>query len=202
MSINASAAEMTEGCSTVGVDRAGFLDQGHKHGAITSRVNMDLCSDGETNVLRRAAKMACRQLERFRMVWLSPECRGRKCKKPTSILTNIKSWKPKGITGSGRCKTLTCGGTKNNKPGKGQGRHEQQMIATDPKRKPREGEKITGTNRREYSVKAGKNLVAAGLVQEIIRAAIQEKEQAGKGNQDRDRTNKKRKTMETTRDED
>ena len=298
-SIGIAASEMVEGCSTIGVDRAGFLDQGHRYGTITSRVNMDLCSEGETNVLRRTAKAAGRKLESFTMVWLSPECRiltqgnsmnvnghtngkrltdprndstmpqhvkdikmeelrqcekavenqmealeqetgnilfavenpatsdfwkmeavtsriqrqkawrivrtdqcayGRKCKKPTNILTNIESWKPKGITGSGRCVILTCGGTKNNAPGKGQRQHEQQMISMDPNRKPREGERIEGTNRREYSIKAGKNLVIAGLVQEIIRAAIREREQEKRGNQEPTRPTKKRKTDGTTRD--
>jgi hypothetical protein len=66
---------------------------------------------------------------------------------------------------------------KNNKPGKGQARHEQQMITSDPARKPREGE-MTENGRREYSVKAGKNLVRAELVQEIVRAALEER---GKG---------------------
>ena len=262
------------GCATVGLDVAGFLDQGEKHGQITSRLKMDLSSHGTTNVLRRAAKLASRKLESFAMVWLSPECRiltaannmnvskgctngrqlddprnqmcpavltrkkeereachraienqmqaleeesekilfamenptrsdlwemeavtrrlgtedwrlvevdqcayGRKCRKPTRILTNIRQWKPTGLTGSGRCLPLKCGGTKNNKPGKGQARHEQQMITSDPARKPREGE-MTENGRREYSVKAGKNLVRAELVQEIVRAALEER---GKG---------------------
>ena len=51
---------------------------------------------------------------------------------------------------------------------------EQQMIAYDPARKPREGERTVRGNRREYSVRAGKNLVQADLVQEIVRAAIVE----------------------------
>ena len=97
---------------------------------------------------------------------------GRKCKKPTKILTNIQCWKPMGQTGNGRCRVLQCGGTLSNKPGPGQGKHEQQMIAKDPARKPREGEKVGQGNRREYSVKAGKNLVRAELVQEIVRAAL------------------------------
>jgi hypothetical protein len=262
---------MPEGCATVGLDRAGFLDQGQLFGKVISRVVMDLCQPGQLNVLRRAAKLATRSLESFLMVWLSPECRiltaanamnvakgstngrmladprnvmaagvreekeeelrqchlairnqmqaleeengniqfavenpatsdlwemeavrsrldknelgwrlvivhqcayGRKCQKATGIMTNIANWSPEGSTGNGRCKVLVCGGTKNNKPGAGQGRHEQQMIASDPARKPREGEIKGPGNRREYSVKAGKNLVQAELVQEIVRAAL------------------------------
>ena len=239
-SIGIAVSRMPEGCSTIGVDRERFLDQGDLHGTITSRVNLDLCSEGSKNVLRRAAKLASRTLESFTMIWLSPECRiltaanamnvtkgctngrlimdkrntmgpetqekkeeelkqcleavenqmraleeenetirfalenpdtsdlwdipgvvgrirkkklgwrvirvdqcayGRKCKKPTKILTNMRTWEPKGITGTGRCVHLKCGGTKGNKPGTGQGRHEQQMIASDPTRKPREGER-------------------------------------------------------------
>ena len=98
---------------------------------------------------------------------------GRKCMKPTVILTNIKGWIPRGQTGTGRCIALKCGGTYKNAKGPGQGRHEQQMIATDPKRKPREGLMIDG-KRREYSIKAGKNLVQAQLVREIVEAAIRE----------------------------
>jgi hypothetical protein len=272
-SIGIAVSRMPEGCSTIGVDRERFLDQGDLHGTITSRVNLDLCSEGSKNVLRRAAKLASRTLESFTMIWLSPECRiltaanamnvtkgctngrlimdkrntmgpetqekkkeelkqcleavenqmraleeenetirfalenpdtsdlwdipgvvgrirkkklgwrvirvdqcayGRKCKKPTKILTNMRTWEPKGITGTGRCVHLKCGGTKGNKPGTGQGRHEQQMIAYDPARKPREGERTGRGNRREYSVRAGKNLVQADLVQEIVRAAIVE----------------------------
>ena len=40
------------------------------------------------------------------------------------------------------------------------------MITSDPARKPREGE-MTENGRREYSVKAGKNLVRSELVQKI-----------------------------------
>mgnify|MGYP000355232078 CR=1 FL=1 len=113
---------------------------------------------------------------------------GRKCKKTTRILTNIVEWKLVGITGNGRCKALKCGGTKTNKAGPGQGRHEQQMIAKDPKRKPREGVIIEG-NRREYSIKAGKNLVQAQLVKEIVEAAMRQEE----NNTQRTRTTEGRK---------
>jgi len=271
-SIGIAVSEI-QGCATIGLDRAGFLEQGTKHGQITSRIKMDLATTGKENVLRRAAKLASRKLESFAMVWLSPECRiltganamnvtrgcangrwaedvrsmmptsrlensraeleqckiaitnqlnalleeaemkfamenpekshlwdlvrenpgavekltsgrwrmvtvhqcayGRKCKKPTTILTNIGEWKPVGATGNGRCVPLKCGGTKNNKPGPGQGRHEQQMIATDPRRKPRVGVATEGNLRREYSVKAGKNMVQADLVREIVRAALE-----------------------------
>ncbi len=87
----------------------------------------------------------------------------------------MTAWDPVGITGNGKCKVLKYGGTVSNKPGVGQGRHEHQMIATDPARKPREGEIVGARNRREYSVKAGKNLVRAELVQEIVRAALSSK---------------------------
>ena len=65
-----------------------------------------------------------------------------------------------------------CGGTVNNPEGPNQNRHEQTMITSDPKRKPREGKVIGQRGRREYSVKAGKNLVQAELVIEIVEAAI------------------------------
>ncbi len=264
------AVAQIPGCSTIGVDRVGFLDQGDLHGQITSRVNLDLCTVGTTNVLRRAAKLASRQLETFTMIWMSPECRiltsansmnvakgctngrrlddprnkmgekeltgrkeeyhqclmaienqmealdqetnttrfamenpatsdlwkleavtkrmeknedwklvdvdqcayGRKCKKPTKILTNMTEWVPRGITGNGRCIPLLCGGTMNNEKGPHQYRHEQQMITSDPARKPREG-KVTGERgRREYSVRASKNLVQAELVIELVKEAI------------------------------
>jgi hypothetical protein len=74
-SIGIAVARMEEGCATIGLDRAGFLDQGHLHGQITSRIDLDLCTKGTKNILRRAAKMAARSLESFTMVWLSPECR-------------------------------------------------------------------------------------------------------------------------------
>ena len=268
------AVSKIPGCSTIGLDRAGFLEQGTMHGLITSRLRLDLCTEGRENVLRRAAKMASRQLEAFKLVWLSPECRilteanamnltkgctngkwledprnkmsaerleekreemrqcetavenqvtalveetervhfalenprrsqlwdmierntearrlmndgkwrlvtvdqcayGRLCKKPTRILTNMMNWEPTGMTGTGRCVPLKCGGTKGNRPGPGQNRHAQQMITKDPTRKPRVGE-VTGTGgRREYSVKAGKNMVQEQLVQEIVRAALE-----------------------------
>jgi hypothetical protein len=108
----------------------------------------------------------------WRVITVDQCAYGRKCRKPTKIMTNMTWWNPRGITGSGRCVTGKCGGTKGNPAGPGQGRHEQQMIATDAARKPREGEMTGPNNRREYSVKAGKNLVQAQLVQEIVRVAI------------------------------
>ena len=118
-------------------------------------------------------EMMKKNINRWRLVTVDQCAYGRKCKKPTKILTNIKGWIPKGMTGTGRCIVLKCGGTCGNAKGPGQGRHEQQMIAKDPKRKPREGKIIEG-NRREYSIKAGKNLVQAQLVKEIVEAAIAE----------------------------
>ena len=264
------AVSRIPGCATIGVDRAGFLDQGQLHGQVTSIIDTDLCSKGSMNVLRRIAKRASRKLESFTMIWLSPECRilttanamnvargctngrllddprnvmdehtqhekeieyqqclnaienqmealdqesnnilfamenpatsdlwdlesvkgrisrnhswelrtvdqcayGRKCKKPTKILTNLANWNPRGITGDGRCKVGRCGGTVNNPEGPHQNRHEQTMITSDPKRKPREGKVVGQRGRREYSVKAGKNLVQAELVIEIVEAAL------------------------------
>jgi hypothetical protein len=272
------AVAQIPGCSTIGVDRVGFLDQGDLYGQITSRVNLDLCTVGSTNILRRAAKLASRPLETFTMIWMSPECRiltsansmnvakgctngrrlddprntmgeeelkirkeeyqqclvaienqmealdqeanttgfavenpatsdlwkmeavrkrmeknkdwrlvevdqcayGRKCKKPTKIMTNLTGWTPKGLTGNGKCVPLRCGGTKNNEKGAHQNRHEQQMITSDPSRKPREG-KVTGERgRREYSVRASKNLVQAELVIELVKEAILMKEKQEK----------------------
>jgi hypothetical protein len=117
----------------------------------------------------------------WRLVQVDQCAYGRKCKKPTRILTNIMNWEPKGLTGNGRCKILKCGGTSMNKAGPGQGKHEQQMISKDPARKPREGERMGQGNRREYSVKAGKNLVRAELVQEIVRAAVASKKEVEQG---------------------
>jgi hypothetical protein len=108
----------------------------------------------------------------WRLIEVDQCAYGRKCKKPTKILTNLKEWTPKGVTGNGRCIPLKCGGTKNNEIGVHQNRHEQQMITSDPARKPREG-KVTGKRgRREYSVRASKNLVQAELVMEIVNEAI------------------------------
>ncbi len=70
-SIGIAVAAMPEGCSTVGMDRAGFFDQGAMFGSITSRLNLDMSSEGTTNILRKAAKLASRTLESFLMVWLS-----------------------------------------------------------------------------------------------------------------------------------
>ena len=69
------AVAKVPGCSTIGVDKVKFLDQGDLHGQITSRVNLDLCSVGTTNILRRIAKLASRTLESFTLIWMSPECR-------------------------------------------------------------------------------------------------------------------------------
>jgi hypothetical protein len=78
-SIGIAVSQMQEGCSTVGLDRAldteGFLELIQLHGQVTSRLKLDLCSVGSQNVLRRASKLAMRQLGAFAMVWLSPECR-------------------------------------------------------------------------------------------------------------------------------
>ena len=86
------------------------------------------------------------------------------------------------MTKSGRCIIGKCGGTKNNPAGPNKAKHQQQMITSDPARKPREGKLVGKGHRREYSVPASKNLVSAELVMEIIQAAILEKElEKGKG---------------------
>ena len=108
----------------------------------------------------------------WRVITVDQCAYGRKCKKPTKILTNLANWNPIGITGDGRCMVGGCGGTVNNPKGPHQSRHEQSMITSDPKRKPREGKVVGQRGRREYSVKAGKNLVQAELVIEIVEAAL------------------------------
>jgi len=155
-------------------------------------MNQMMALDQESDIVKFAMEnparsdlweMACvkemlkKNTNTWRLLTVDQCAYGRKCKKPTKILTNIRSWEPKGQTGSGRCVVLRCGGTYMNTKGPGQGRHEQQMIAKDPKRKPREGLVLEG-NRREYSIRAGKNLVQAQLVREIVEAAIGE---AGSG---------------------
>ena len=92
---------------------------------------------------------------------------GRKAKKPTLIMTNI-AWRPRGMTGNGRCKIGKCGGTKGQP--QGSRRHEQQTCANESGRATRMGDQER-YERGQYSVKAAKNMVASMLVQEIIEAA-------------------------------
>ena len=74
-SIGIAAAEMKEGCYTVGVDRAVNLDQGSKYGRVTAKVQADFAVQGRVNLLRRIAREAGREPASFLLIWLSPECK-------------------------------------------------------------------------------------------------------------------------------
>ncbi len=91
-----------------------------------------------------------------------------------------------------------CGGTYRNIPGPGQGQHEQQMITSDPSRKPREGDLKGDTGRREFSVKAGKNLVQADLVKEIVVAAMLARRPEAKKHTKEQKGNLQTKTKQNT----
>jgi hypothetical protein len=95
---------------------------------------------------------------------------GRKAQKPSAILTNIK-WEPKGMTGTGRCVTGKCGGTRNNE--EGNRKHQEQTITCDKRRRTSMGTVKEG--RREMTRDTAVNSVAQDLVQEIMRAAMAEK---------------------------
>jgi hypothetical protein len=92
---------------------------------------------------------------------------GRRSQKATRILHNTL-WVPEGVTGNGRCCIGTCAGTAGNKPG--DNRHTEQTIAKTKDRRPSQGEKHAG-GRRDYTMKAVVNSVAAQLTREIYRAA-------------------------------
>jgi hypothetical protein len=94
---------------------------------------------------------------------------GRASQKPTRILHNTQ-WKPRGITGNGRCAAGKCAGTEGNKPGNRM--HREQTIPATKDRKPNQG-KLTG-GKREHTLKAVVNAVQAQLVQEIYSAAKQQ----------------------------
>ena len=73
-SIGIAAAEMKEGCYTVGVDRAVNLDQGSKYGRVTAKVQADFAVVGKVNLLRRVSRQANTEPASFLLIWLSPEC--------------------------------------------------------------------------------------------------------------------------------
>ena len=100
---------------------------------------------------------------------------GRKSKKPTTILTNLETWKPVGATGNGRCKIGRCTGTRGNEVG--DNRHAEQTVPNSKEKRPSQGER-TG-KRWDYIRQAVVNAVEENLVQEIMRAAIHERETQG-----------------------
>jgi hypothetical protein len=92
---------------------------------------------------------------------------GRLAQKPTKILTNV-GWRPRGLTGNGRCKVGRCSGTWGNTPGAvGSRRHKQQTVTNEAERQTRVGEQAKG-KKGDYSMEAAKNRVAPMLVQEIL----------------------------------
>ena len=106
---------------------------------------------------------------------------GRPNQKPSYILHNLGSaWQPTGITGTGKCVRGVCGGTCDKQEGWEEGKHEQQLGGRDAKRRVKRGEVTGPRGRREYSTDAARNLVEKGLVQEIIRAAINVRQRQGK----------------------
>ena len=96
---------------------------------------------------------------------------GRKSQKPTCILTNLKTWTPKGQTGNGRCVIRECGGTKDNQ--QGDRRHAEQTVPNSKERRPTQGQKTGG--RWDFTKEAVVNAVAESLVTEIMEAAIRQK---------------------------
>jgi len=100
---------------------------------------------------------------------------GRLSQKPTTILTNLTQgqWNPRGVTGNGRCKTGACAGTAGNV--RGDRRHAEQTVPNTKERRPGQGAKTGG--RWDYTKQAVVNAVAAGLVEEITRAAIKGREE-------------------------
>ena len=106
---------------------------------------------------------------------------GRPNQKPSYIMHNLGSaWQPTGITGTGKCVRGVCGGTCDKQEGWEEGKHEQQLGGRDAKRRVKRGEVTGPRGRREYSTDAARNLVEKGLVQEIIRAAINVRQRQGK----------------------
>ena len=104
---------------------------------------------------------------------------GRPAQKATMILTNMK-WKPKGLTGNGRCKVGMCGGTLGNTPGTpGAAEHAQQTVANVSEKRTRVGDEKRGA-KGQYSMKAAKNRVENMLVQELIQAARKQRNRASK----------------------
>jgi hypothetical protein len=100
---------------------------------------------------------------------------GRRSQKPTSILTNLQNWTPKGRTGNGKCKLGACGGTEHNE--RGDGRHEEQTVPNSKDRRPKQGEKHAG--RWDFTKEAVTNSVAEELVAEIMKTAMVERTGSG-----------------------
>ena len=100
---------------------------------------------------------------------------GRMSQKPTTILTNLTlgQWKPKGLTGNGRCKVGKCAGTTGN--ARGNKGHAEQTVPSSKEKRPDQGEKAGG--RWDFTKQAVVNAVAAGLVEEITKAAIKGREE-------------------------
>ena len=123
----------------------------------------------------------------WRLVSVDQCAYGRKAKKPTKILTNLgkTEWTPRGQTGTGKCKIMECAGTANNV--KGDKRHEQQTATTRTGAHTTMGETTQG--KREFNRDAAVNAVAAGLVQEIAKAAFElrdrQKKEQGRGQKGR-----------------
>ena len=75
------------------------------------------------------------------------------------------------MTGTGRCETGKCEGTKGNKPG--DRRHAEQTVPNSKERRPSQGQRTGG--RWDFTKEAVVNAVAESLVTEITRAAIKER---------------------------
>ena len=113
----------------------------------------------------------------WRLVRVDQCAYGRKSQKPTKILTNLQRWEPAGMTGNGRCEIGKCAGTRKN--GRGDNAHEEQTVPNSKKTRPAQGVKQGG--RWDYTKEAVTNAVAADLTQEVMRAAIQAREESGAG---------------------
>lgn len=112
----------------------------------------------------------CQRNPAWRKIRVDQCAYGRKSQKPTYILTNIKGWKPRGLTGSGRCVLGTCAGTLGNS--RGDARHAEQTVPNSKDRRPDQGALVGG--RRERTREAVVNEVVPGLVTEIVAAALQQ----------------------------
>jgi hypothetical protein len=122
--------------------------------------------------LRMVKEAIKRNAPHWRVVQVDQCAYGRRSQKLTRILTNIKDWTPTGITGNGRCITGKCTGTASN--ARGDRRHLEQTVPNSKERRPSQGNRTRG--RWDFTREAVVNAVEAKLVQEIIRAAILEKE--------------------------
>jgi len=97
---------------------------------------------------------------------------GRRSQKPTKILTNLRDWAPKGLTGNGRCIIGTCAGTLQNKTG--DRRHAEQTVANSKERRPSQGQRHG--HQWDFTREAVVNAVQPELVREITSAAITQKQ--------------------------